>query len=88
MLLRDKNLSTMSILVYSKIYSLSKKEGFCWATNKYLADFFITSSRTIGRSIKQLSDNNYIRLEFYKENKINIKRKIYVLRVAENKYSA
>lgn len=54
----------MTRLLYGLISSLSTKEGFCWATNRFLADRFGVKQETISRAIKALADAEYIRLEY------------------------
>ena len=56
----DKNLSDKAKLLYGEITTLTKKEGFCWATNKYFAELYSTSERTISRILAELVQNGYI----------------------------
>ena len=56
----DKNLTNGAKLLYGEITALSNKEGYCWATNKYFANLYDTSEKTITRWVKQLKDGGYI----------------------------
>jgi biotin operon repressor len=62
------------MLVYGEVLALTKREGYCWASNQYLADGLKSSSRTISRSISNLAKNGYLRVEI----KENYRRYLYV----------
>ena len=55
--LLDEDLSTTTKLLMGLITTLSMKEGFCYATNKYL------SKRTITSCISSLRKKKYIKVE-------------------------
>lgn len=59
----DKNLSPNSKLLYGEITALCSKEGFCWASNRYFADLYSVTNRSITKWVKELSDNGYIFVE-------------------------
>ena len=64
----DNSLKDKAKLLYSEITSLSNKDGYCYATNKYFADLYGVSITTISLLIKQLVDRGYIKSEIiYKE---------------------
>jgi len=64
----DKNLRDKAKLLYGEITSLSTKDGYCYATNKYFANLYNVSTTTISTLIKELIDNGYIESEIiYKE---------------------
>ena len=65
-------------LLYGLITSLCNKEGFCFASNNYLAQKLKTSSSTIKRYLKFLLDNDYVEINTY-QNKGNT-RKIYIIK--------
>lgn len=56
----DKNLTSGAKLLYGEITALCSKEGYCWASNKYFANLYDTSEKTITRWVKQLKDGGYI----------------------------
>jgi uncharacterized phage protein (TIGR02220 family) len=70
----DKELSDKAKLLYGEISALCNEQGYCWATNSYFAELYEVTRETISRLIKQLSDKNYIYLEFEIDNS----RKIYL----------
>lgn len=69
----DCDLTPISRLIFAKIYGLSKSDGYCWATNKYLSQYFNVSIRTISMSISTLYKKKYISIFGN-----NSKRKIYI----------
>lgn len=46
---------------------LSKKNGFCYATNTYLANLFNVNKVTISRKLKKLVDHKYITINYLKK---------------------
>ena len=72
-LFNDKDLSKTDILVLSLIISLALKDEYCYASNKYLADYLNLSERTITYSLSKLKGLKYIFVK-YEDNK----RKIYL----------
>lgn len=56
------------------ISSLSAERGYCYASNKYLADIFNTREETISRRIKKLEKRGYIITE-YKKRGAEIKQR-------------
>lgn len=73
----DSRLPPMARLLYGLISSLSAAEGFCWASNRFLADQFGLKPETVSRAIKALADAGYIRLEFGGQG--NEARRIFTL---------
>ena len=77
--LYNKELKANEKLLYAMITSLSNKEGYCFATNKYLAEKLDVNPKTISRWISDLKDRNFIIVEQIRnENKQIIQRKIYI----------
>lgn len=72
-LFNDKNLTRTDNDLLSLIISLALKNDYCYANNKYLADYINTSDRTISYSLSRLKELNYI---FVK--KVEGKRRIYL----------
>lgn len=60
------------------ISSLSAQYGYCFATNKYLADEFKTNESTISRKIKKLEEKGYLKIEYKRNGSMIIDRKIYI----------
>ena len=71
--LLDNDISSTSKLLMGLITTLTMKEGFCYASNKYLSNLLKVSRRTITSCISSLKRKNYIKVE----NEPNM-RKIYL----------
>jgi hypothetical protein len=62
-ILDDERLSGNAKLLYAKISALTKKTGFCWASNAYLARQRRTDERTVRRWLAELRDAGHIATE-------------------------
>ncbi len=77
--LYNKELKANEKLLYAIITSLACKEGYCFATNKYLAGKLGVNPKTVSSWISDLSKRNFIIVEVIRnENKQIIQRKIYI----------
>lgn len=77
--LYNKELKANEKLLYAIITSLANKEGYCFASNKYLAEKLDVNPKTISSWISDLKDRNFIIVELIKnENKQIVQRKIYI----------
>jgi len=74
----NKELKPNEKLLYALITSLSNKEGYCYASNKYLGKFFEVDPVTVSRWLTNLRRNHFIFVEIQRnESKEVINRKIY-----------
>jgi hypothetical protein len=74
--LDDENLSATAKILYGKIARLSFKEGYCWASNKFLG-----GTKSVNRTsynIKELEKYGYINCS-YENHGYN--RKIYICKI-------
>lgn len=55
-----KTLEMGARMLYGEITALCTKEGFCWATNRYFAELYEVSLKTIERWIKSLKQEGFI----------------------------
>ena len=55
-LLDNRALAANAKLLYASITSLTDSRGYCWASNKYLADRFGWGERTVTRLVAQLQE--------------------------------
>lgn len=53
-ILHSKKISSFSKILYCSISSLCAQKGYCWAKNKYFADIFGVSTKTVARAIVEL----------------------------------
>ena len=58
------------------ISSLCAEKGYCYASNKYLAELFKTDEIQISRKIKKLEEKKYITIEYEKRGFEVITRKM------------
>ena len=56
----DADLTPNAKLLYGEITALCNEKGYCWAKNKYFAELYSTSEKSITRWIKNLADKGYI----------------------------
>lgn len=77
--LYNKELKANEKLLYAIITSLACKEGYCFATNKYLAEKLGVSHKTVSNWISDLQKRKFIIIELIRnENKQIVQRKIYI----------
>ena len=77
--LYDKELKANEKLLYAIITSLVCKKGYCFASNKYLAEKLDVNSKTVSSWISDLRDKGFIIVELIRnENNQIIQRKIYI----------
>lgn len=76
----DRGLRPNAKLLYGELSSLAQAEGYCWATNAYLAELFGLSAKTVEGLIHQLKVNGHIRVEVERSEETNevITRKIWI----------
>ena len=72
----DKNLKDKAKLLYGEITALCNEKGYCWASNRYFAELYSVSIKTISTLIKNLIDNGYIYSEIiYKDGSKEIDKR-------------
>ena len=77
--LYNKELKANEKLLYAIITSLACKEGYCFASNKYLAEKLDVKPKTVSIWISDLRDKDFITVELIRnENNQIIQRKIYI----------
>ena len=77
--LYNKDLKANEKLLYAIITSLACKKGYCFASNKYLAEKLDVNPKTVSSWISDLRDKDFIIVELIRnENNQIIQRKIYI----------
>lgn len=88
----DRNLEPNAKLLYSELTALCNKDGYCWASNEYLAWLYGFGTRTISRLINSLSQSGYIVVEIIQKDKKSRKIRLadiqLVRPVAKNGHSS
>lgn len=59
----DRRLCPSAKLLYGEVTALCNEKGYCWARNKYFADLYEVSDRTIRNWISQLIEYGYLKSE-------------------------
>lgn len=75
-LVDNPNIDDATALLYGRIVSLSNNKGYCFASDKYLAELTGVSSKEIGKRLLVLEKNGYITRETKKVG-LRWDRKIY-----------
>jgi len=70
-----------AMILYGHINALSQNEGYCWATNQFLADKFRSLSKgTVSKLIRDLTEAGLITYEVEDLHK----RRIFIVRDTAN----
>ena len=72
--LRDNRLTFLKRLLLIHIISLCKKNGYCWATNRYFCDIYNVTQATISKSMSNLVIFGYIKAQYDNKGTNNSKR--------------
>lgn len=72
----DRKLSASAKLLYGEIKALCDQQGYCWASNHYLASLYGVHKETISLWLRQLKAGRWIRIELLSDQG-NL-RKIYL----------
>ena len=78
----DKRLKANAKLLYGEITTLTHKEGYCWATDRYFAQLYDVGRNTVNIWIQSLKNYGYISIEYtYEKDSVKIaQRKISIIR--------
>lgn len=76
----DTELRPNAKLLYGELSALATQEGYCWAKNKYFADLFGLSQKTISELLKQLAEHGHIRIEVIRDPETQevIQRRLWI----------
>lgn len=76
----DESLPPNAKLLYGEITALCNAEGYCWASNKYFADLYGVTLRTIANWLRCLADRGYIKSEvFYKSGSKEVDKRFITI---------
>jgi hypothetical protein len=74
----SETLSSSAKILYAVILLYSRREGYCWATNRYFSSACGCSQRNVSRLIAQLISAGFVRAEEEFDGKIK-KRRLYIV---------
>lgn len=75
----DEELTDKQKLIFAEIYQLAQKNGYCFASNSYIAGRLNVKPVTVSRAITKLSKNNHLESVFEKDEHTNAtRRKTYI----------
>ncbi len=84
----DKQVIRSAKQLYRDLYNLSKEKGYCFATNRYLAEEYAVAKETISRWVSSLKKFGYIDIEEIRDKyKRVIERRIYILKPKDMDFS-
>ena len=76
----DESLPPNAKLLYGEITALCNAEGYCWASNKYFADLYGVTLRTIANWLRGLTERGYIKSEvIYKKGSKEIEKRFITI---------
>ena len=65
-------------LLFGELTALCDRPGYCWASNRYFAELYNLSDKTISELLLQLEQRGHIRREVIRDDRKNvIQRRIY-----------
>lgn len=64
----DESLPPNAKLLYGEITALCNAEGYCWASNKYFAELYGVTLRTVANWLRSLVERGYIKSEVFFKN--------------------
>lgn len=77
-LLVSNEIEPSAKLLYGLIRNLTKRDGYCFADNKYLSELMDVSVRTVKRWLHSLESEGYVEVEFDTESSYNPERRIFI----------
>lgn len=66
----DPDLPPNAKLLYGEITALCNETGYCWATNRYFAELYGVSVRSVQNWITALNEKKYIQIKMSKKTNI------------------
>lgn len=76
--LHNKNLKPNSKILYGEIARLSQKDGYCYASNKYLGELLNIKEKSVSRLLKELKESGLVKSEEIIEYGLT-KRYLYII---------
>lgn len=77
------DISDFAKILYAQIAGLAQKDGYCWASNKYLGKLFGKHPITISRVLSELQKAAFIKIIQNENDNGSFSRAIYLLNLSE-----
>ncbi len=75
----NQDLCANAKLVYGEIRSLADNYGYCWASNRFFADLYKLTERSVARIIKQLAALKFVNIKILRDKQGHVSgRRIYI----------
>jgi biotin operon repressor len=74
----DKDLRANEKLLYGLISSLINKDGYCYASNKFIASKLNISEINVSKTLKKMEQKGYLIMVYIRDGAIIKNRKIYI----------
>lgn len=81
----NKKIPATAKLIWGQIAALARKEGYCYATNKFLAKILGCSEDTIQIDLRILKKRGLVKIELEKNN-TGTRRKLWVITCGKTVY--
>ena len=81
----NQNITDSEKILFCELTALTNKNGYCHASNRYFAELYNVSTRTIQNRLKKLKDHGFLKIviEYYPQSKRVMTRKIYISNTKE-----
>lgn len=73
----NESLQPNAKLLYSELTALCNKEGYCWASNKYFAQLYNTSTTSVSRWFSSLEKEGFVKVKVVR-SETGTNRKVYL----------
>lgn len=74
-ILANENITSSAKLVWGRIKGLENKKGYCWASNKFIAQSMALTKGTVSNLVKQLIDENLLKRQIIRGEDEQIKER-------------
>ena len=75
----DKELRSTGKLLYAEISAMADVTGFCWASNRYLAELLGITKGTVSELLAELEDHGYIMINVLRDERGQVtERRLYI----------
>ena len=77
----DRDLKPIEKILFSEILALSSKKGYCFASNKHLADLMNAKTGTISMWLNNLEKKKFIKIKMTKKGIFTLRKTFDIYRI-------